>query len=107
MTLTLQFLQHLPGVAAVAQSSVVADLSRLDIQHLQNFIHHDGNMSPGGSFAALDDLLHISLIFLRIQLLVFLLKAPGVGALIADTAFVFLFHGSNSFYKLRAYCTWA
>ena len=66
MATALQFFQHLPGVAAIAQSGVITDLSGADIQNLQNFVHHDGDMGPGGRFAALDDLLHVGLVFFRV-----------------------------------------
>ena len=101
MPLALEPLQHFPGVAAVAQGGVVAHLPRLDVQHLHNFIHHDGNVGPGGRFAALDDFLHIRLILFRIQFLVFFPEIPGMGALVADPPLMLLFHGAISFSQLE------
>ena len=97
MPLPLQGLQHPPGVAAVAQGGVIAGLARLDLENIQNFLHHDGNMHAGGGLAALDDLFHIRLVLLRIQFLVFFPVASGVGAFVADAPLVLLLHGISSF----------
>ena len=97
MALTLQLLQHSLSVAAVTQSGVHADLARLNLKKLQNFIHHNGNVHASRSLTAFNDFLYIGLVLFRIQFLIFFPIIPGMGALIAHTALVLLFHGINSF----------
>ena len=103
MPLALELLQQLAGVAAVAQRGVVAGLARPDLEDVQNLIHHDGDVHPRRGLAALDDLLHIGPVFLRVVLLVLLLKGAWVGALVPGTAPVLLLHGINSFSERLSY----
>lgn len=98
MALALQLFQHLSGVAAVAQGGIQAHLARLDGQKVQDLPDHDGPVHPGGGLAAADDLGHVLLVFLRIQLFVFFLKVPGMGPFVADPALVLLFHGDQLLY---------
>ena len=97
MPLALQLFQHLLGVAAVAQGGVHAHLARLDIQKVQDLVHHDGDVHAGGGLAAPDDLLHIVLILPGVQFLIFFPVRAGMGALVAHTALVLLFHTISSF----------
>ena len=93
MALSFQLFQHTAGMAAIAQSGVQSHLPRLDLQKVQNLIHHDGNMHTRRGLAALDDLIHIGLILLRLQFLVFLLIVTGMGSLITYPPLMFLLHG--------------
>ena len=95
MSLPTQFFQHPPAVATISQGGIQPNLARLDIKKLQNFFHTDWNMHPSGRFSLLKNLLHISLVLLRIQLFVFFLVLSGMGALVAYPAFMFLFHGDS------------
>ena len=97
VALALELLQHPAGVAAVAQGGVVAHLSGTDLKDLQDLIHQDGDVHTGGSLSALDDLLHIGPVLLRVVLLVLLLKGPGMGAFVPGAAPVLLLHGIISF----------
>ena len=100
MALSLELFQHPPGVTAVAQGGVQTGLPRLDIQKFQNFIHHDGEVHPGGSFAAFDDLFHVVPVLFGVQLFIFLPVVPGVRTFVAHTALVLLFHGDQLLYPI-------
>ena len=103
MPLALEPLQHLLGVAAVAQGGVVAHLARPDLEDVQNLVNQDGNVHSRRGLAACDDLLYIGAVLLRVMLLVLLLKRAGVSALVPGAALVLLLHGINSFSETLSY----
>ena len=88
MPLTIQLFQHLLAVAAVTEGGVIAHLTGLDIQHLQNLADHNGQVHSGRSLAALNDLCHILLILLRLMFLIFFAELTGVGAFVANASLV-------------------
>ena len=92
VALTLQLLQHPAGMAAVAQGGVIAHLTGLDLEKIQNFVDHNGDVHTGRGLAVLDDLGHIVLILFGVEFFVLFFIVPGVGTLITHAALVFLFH---------------
>ena len=96
MPLALQTLQHGFRMTAIAKSRIKSDLSRLDLQKIQDLIHHNRDMHSCRSISLLDHMLDRILIFFRLQLLIFFFKFLRVFSLIPYTALMrrlwILFH---------------
>jgi hypothetical protein len=104
MAAPLQTLQHLLGVSAVAQRGIQPNLSRLNLQKIQNLPHANGEVHSGRGFPALDNLLHILPVLFRIQFLILLLKAAGMCSLVADAPLMLglLFHRLSSLLRANS-----
>ena len=83
-------------MTAIAKSRIKSDLSRLDLQKIQDLIHHNRDMHSCRSISLLDHMLDRILIFFRLQLLIFFFKFLRVFPLIPYTALMrrlwILFH---------------
>ena len=99
VSLSVQALQHAAGVPAISQCGIIADLSRLNLQKIQNFLHHNRNVHTGRRLALSDDFFDVVLILFRIQLFVFFAEFARMRTLVPLAAFVWLllFHDTRSF----------
>ena len=86
MPLALQLFEHRTGVTAIAKRGVQTDLSRLNLQEIENFLHHNRNMHTSRSMSFIENVLHVGGVLFGIQLLIFFFKALGVRTGIAYPA---------------------
>ena len=88
MPLSMELFEHLLRVAAVAEGRIHADLARLDLQHIEDFLDHDRDVHTCRGLPLLDDLLDVVLVLLRVQLLILLVEAPRILPAVALPALV-------------------
>ena len=75
-------------MSAIAKRRIQSLHPWLNLQKIQNFLHHDRDVHPRRSPALSDDLLDRIAVLFRVQLLVLFLIRPRMRTGIADTALV-------------------
>ena len=76
--LSMELLEHLLRVPAVAEGGIHADLARLNLQHIEDLLHHDRDVHPCRSLPLLDDLHDVVLVLLRVQLFILFVEAARI-----------------------------
>ena len=88
MPLPRELFEHRVRVPAVAERRVEAALSRLDREHREDLLHHDGDVHARGRVPLRDDMRDLRAVLLRLLLLVLLLEAARILAAVMDAAAV-------------------
>ena len=78
--------EHLERVAAIAERRVETTLARLDAEHGEDFVDHDGDVHAGRGVAFGDDVGDFVGVFFGIQFFVFFREVARVFAAVVNAA---------------------
>ena len=90
MTFAVKTFHHCLCMAAVSKCGIKSGFSRLDLQKIQDFLHHNGNMHASRCIPFADHMFDRILIFLRVQFFVLFFKFFRIFSFISYTPFVWL-----------------